>query len=193
MSEPAVCVSNTGGESEPAEAPEAPEPAPKRSKSDGGASGSVSSGRASPVRRKRSISPPVDVAAEPSAKKPKTEVPIYVYNRDHTTAEALGAKYRENSLTKYKFWYVPTAVSALNRKILLREFGKRKADTPFPPVASAFSSTSSAAQTPGKLTIEPSQVSPALQTILECNRILVEQFNVLSEKLRVDRVDAHSH
>jgi len=113
-----------------------------------------------------------------------------VYNRDHTTAEALGAKYRENSLTKYKFWYVPTAVSALNRKILLREFGKRKADTPFPPVASAFSSTSSAAQTPGKLTTEPSQVSPALQTILECNRMLVEQFNTLSEKLRVD---AHSH
>ena len=187
MSEPAVCVSNTGGApepSEPSEAPEAPEPSPKRSKSDDGASGSASSGRASPNRLKRSILTPEDAAV-----KPKTELPIYVYNRDRTTAEALGAKYRENSLTKYKYWYIPADVSALNRKMLLGEFGKRKS-TPFPPVEPAVSSSSSAAQTPGQLSLEPSQVSPALQTILECNRMLMEQFNTLSEKLSAD---AHSN
>lgn len=187
MSEPAVCVSNTGGApepSEPSEAPKAPEPSPKRSKSDDGASGSASSGRASPNRLKRSILTPEDAAVKPTAKKPKTELPIYVYNRDRTTAEALGAKYRENSLTKYKYWYIPADVSALNRKMLLGEFGKRKS-TPFPPVEPAVSSSSSAAQTPGQLSLEPSQVSPVLQTILECNRTLVAQFNTLTEQLIV--------
>lgn len=190
MSEPAVC--NTGGASEPSEPSEpseAPEPTPKRSISDDDASEGVSSGRASPTRLKRSIPPPEDVAVEPTTKKPKTELSIYVYDRDRTTAEALGAKYRENSLTKYKYWYIPPDVSALNRKILLGEFGKRKS-TPFPPVASAFSSTSSVAQTPGHLYLEPSQVSPVLQTILECNRTLVAQFNTLTEKLSAS---VHTH
>jgi len=139
----------------------------------------VVSGRASPVRRKRAIdqTSPVGVEVKASAKKPKTEVPIYVYGCEHTTAEALGAEYRENSLTEYKFWYIPARVNDLNRKILLREFGRKKRDTPFPV------QPSSSAQTPGQPFLEPSQMSPALTTIMECNRALVAQFSALTEKL----------
>jgi hypothetical protein len=150
---------------------------------------SAASGRDSPVKRKRDMSSPVseEDASKPTTKKIKfsspdtkhTERAIYVFNRHQSTAQALGAKFRENTLTKFKYWYIPPDVCDLNRKILIQEFGKRKKDTPFPPVPSM----SSSAQTPSRMFIEPSQMSPAFQTIMECNRTLMKQFNELTEKL----------
>ena len=182
MTKPAAAASNSGGAPEPPEPPEPVEPSsgsPKAIKNNGGASEGATSGRASPVRRKRVIDPssPEHAEVHSSAKKAKTEVPIFVYNRECTTAEALGAEYRENSLTKYKFWYIPAHVSDLNRKMLLREFGSKKRDTPFP------AQPSSSAQTPDQPFLEPSQMSPALATIIECNRALMTQFSALTEKL----------
>jgi hypothetical protein len=148
---------------------------------------SAASGRDSPVKRKRDMSSPVPEEDEPTTKKIKfsspdtkhTERAIYVFNRHQSTAQALGAKFRENKLTKIKYWYIPLGVCDLNRKILIQEFGKRKKDTPFPPVPSM----SSSAQTPSRMFFEPSQISPAFQTIMECNRTLMEQFNELTEKI----------
>lgn len=151
---------------------------------------SAASGRESPVKRKREISSPVSENNEnnPTTKKIKfsspdtkhTERAIYVCNRHQSTAQALGAKFRENKLTNVKYWYIPVGVCDLNRKILIQEFGKRKKDTPFPPVPSM----SSSAQTPSRMISEPSQISPAFHTIMECNRALMKQFNVVHKSIQ---------
>lgn len=180
MSNPVAAAADPGGSPR---APDSSPHPPEVTKNEGGASEANESdtgGRASPVRRKRAVDPP-SPEDQYAAKKAKTERSIYVYNRDQKTAEALGAKYRENSLTHFKYWYIPESVSDLNRKILLREFGKKKGDTPFPSIPSSSSSSSS--QTPKELCFEPSQTSPALAAIVECNRALVTHFNALKEKL----------
>lgn len=123
------------------------------------------------------------------------EKAIYVFNKHKRTAEALGAKYRENTMNKYRYWYIPGDVSALNRDILILRFGKKPVDTPMPPPAKrphvsnqASSSSSSSSSSPPSMTpiqpsIEPSQVSPALSAILKCNKQLLQEFTSLSAKL----------
>lgn len=147
-------------------------------------------------KRKRDGDDPVgtEAALADAGGKYTKEKAIYVFNKHKKTAQALGAKFRENTMTRYRYWYIPEDVSELNRDILIRRFGKKPVDTPMPPPAkrahvsnpsmtSSPMTSSSSSVTPIQPNIEPSQVSPALSAILKCNKQLLQEFTSLSAKL----------